>query len=39
MKRSGWVHGSRTVIALILLGLLAWGGIEGYGTLSGVLPG
>src|SRR5271166_544340 len=35
MKRSGWVHGSRTLVALILLGLLTWGGIEGYGTLRG----
>ena len=35
MKRAGWVHGSRTLVALVLLGLLTWGGIEGYGTLRG----
>jgi formylglycine-generating enzyme required for sulfatase activity len=33
MKRAGWVHGTRTLTALILLGLLTWGGIEGYGNL------
>ena len=33
MRKAGWVHGSRTLAALILLGLLTWGGIEGYGTL------
>jgi formylglycine-generating enzyme required for sulfatase activity len=32
MKRAGWVHGSRTLTALVLLGLLAWGSIEVYGT-------
>ena len=24
---------SRTLVALLLLGLLTWGGFEGYGTL------
>jgi serine/threonine protein kinase/formylglycine-generating enzyme required for sulfatase activity len=33
MKRAGWLHGTRTLTALVLLGLLAWGGIEGYGRL------
>jgi serine/threonine protein kinase/formylglycine-generating enzyme required for sulfatase activity len=33
MKQAGWVHGSRTLTALILLSLLSWGGIEGYGNL------
>jgi hypothetical protein len=33
MKRAGWVHGSRTLTALILLGLITWGGIEAYGNL------
>ena len=33
MRKAGWVHGSRTLAALVLLGLLTWGGIEGYGTL------
>ena len=33
MRRAGWVHGSRTLAALILIALLTWGGIEGYGTL------
>ena len=33
MRKAGWVHGSRTLAALILLGLLTWGGIEGYGTM------
>ena len=35
MRKAGWVHGSRTLAALVLLGLLTWGGIEGYGTLQG----
>jgi serine/threonine protein kinase/formylglycine-generating enzyme required for sulfatase activity len=33
MSRAGWVHGLRTLTALALLGLLAWGGTEGYGSL------
>jgi serine/threonine protein kinase/formylglycine-generating enzyme required for sulfatase activity len=33
MKRAGWVHGSRTLTALVLLGLVTWGGTEGYGSL------
>lgn len=33
MKRAGWVHGSRTFTALVLLGLLTWGCVEGYGSL------
>ena len=34
MRKAGWVHGSRTLAALVLLGLLTWGGIEGYDTLQ-----
>jgi len=33
MKRAAWVHGLRSLAALLLLGLLTWGGIEGYGDL------
>jgi formylglycine-generating enzyme required for sulfatase activity/tetratricopeptide (TPR) repeat protein len=33
MKRAGWVHGTRTLTALILLGLITWAGIEAYGNL------
>jgi formylglycine-generating enzyme required for sulfatase activity len=33
MKRAGRVHGRRTLTALALLGLLAWGSTEGYGRL------
>lgn len=33
MKRAGWVHGSRSLLTFLLLGLLVWGGIEGFGTL------
>ena len=33
MRKAGWVHGSRTLAALVLLGSLAWGSIEGYGSL------
>ena len=33
MKKAGRIHASRTFAALLLLGLLTWGGIEGYGTL------
>ncbi len=33
MRKAGWVHGSRTLAALILLGLLTWGGNEWYGSL------
>jgi serine/threonine protein kinase/formylglycine-generating enzyme required for sulfatase activity/tetratricopeptide (TPR) repeat protein len=33
MKRAGWVHGSRTITALVLLGLLTWCAIEWYGNL------
>jgi hypothetical protein len=34
MRRAGWVHGTRTLTTLILLGLLIWGGIEEYGRLK-----
>jgi eukaryotic-like serine/threonine-protein kinase len=33
MTRAGGVHGSRILAALVLLGLLTWGSIEGYGSL------
>ena len=33
MRKAGWVHGSRTLAALVLLGLLTCVGIESYGTL------
>ena len=33
MKRAGRVHGFRTLALVILVSLIAWGGIEGYGTL------
>ena len=33
MKRAGLVHGRRTLIALVLLGLITWGGMNGYGSL------
>src|SRR5262245_11318788 len=33
MKRAGWVHNTRTLTALILLGFLTGGGIEWYGRL------
>ena len=33
MKRASRVHGSRVLTALVLLGLLTWGSIEGYGSL------
>ena len=33
MKKAGRIHASRTFAALLLLGLLTWGGIEGYGAL------
>jgi formylglycine-generating enzyme required for sulfatase activity/tetratricopeptide (TPR) repeat protein len=33
MRKAGWIHGSRALATLILLGLLTWGGIEGYGSL------
>ena len=33
MKKAGRIHASRTFAALLLLGLLTWGGIEGYGVL------
>jgi serine/threonine protein kinase/formylglycine-generating enzyme required for sulfatase activity/tetratricopeptide (TPR) repeat protein len=32
MRRASRVCGTRTLIALILLGSLTWGGIEGYGS-------
>jgi len=35
MKRAEWVHGLRSLAALLLLGLLTWGGIEGYRDLRG----
>ena len=31
MKRAGRVHGLRALAAVLMLGLLTWGGIEGYG--------
>jgi formylglycine-generating enzyme required for sulfatase activity/tetratricopeptide (TPR) repeat protein len=34
MKQAGRVHGGRTLIALVLLGLLTWGSFEGYGRLK-----
>ncbi len=34
MKRAEWVHGLRSLAAVLLLGLLTWGGIEGYGNLK-----
>ena len=33
MHKAGWIYERRTFVALILLGLLVWGSIEGYGTL------
>ena len=33
MKRAGRVHGLRTLGSVMLVSLIAWGGIEGYGTL------
>ena len=33
MKRAGRVHGLRTLGLVLLVSLIAWGGIEGYGTL------
>ena len=33
MQVAGRVHGSRTLVALLLLCLVTWSGIEGYGTL------
>jgi formylglycine-generating enzyme required for sulfatase activity/tetratricopeptide (TPR) repeat protein len=33
MKRARWVHGLRTLGLVILVSLITWGGIEGYGTL------
>ncbi len=33
MKRTGLVHGSRILTAVVLLALLTWGCIEGYGNL------
>ena len=33
MKKAGRIHASRTFAALLLLGLLTWGGVEGYGVL------
>ncbi len=33
MKRAGRLHGTRTLTALVILGLLTWGGIEWYGRL------
>src|SRR5262249_39603170 len=33
MKRAGLVHGLRTLGTLILVSLITWGVIEGYGTL------
>ena len=33
MKRAGRVHGLRTLGLVVLVSMIAWGGIEGYGTL------
>ncbi len=33
MKRAGRVHGLRTLGSVMLVSLITWGGIEGYGTL------
>jgi formylglycine-generating enzyme required for sulfatase activity len=33
MRRAGRVHGVRALGLAIVIGLLTWGGIEGYGTL------
>ncbi len=33
MKRAGRVHGLRSLGLVILVSLITWGGIEGYGTL------
>jgi eukaryotic-like serine/threonine-protein kinase len=33
MRRAEWVHGRRSLAALLLLGLLTWGGVAGYGEL------
>ncbi len=33
MRKAGWIHGSRMVGAVFLVGLLGWGSIEGYGSL------
>ena len=33
MKRAGRVHGLRTLGLVMLVSLITWGGIEGYGTL------
>jgi len=33
MKRAGRVHGLRTLGFVMLVSLITWGGIEGYGTL------
>ena len=32
MKRAGRAHGLRALAAVLMLGLLTWGGIEGYGN-------
>ena len=34
MKRAERVHGLRSLAAVLMLGLLTWGGIEGYGHLK-----
>jgi serine/threonine protein kinase/formylglycine-generating enzyme required for sulfatase activity len=34
MRRAERVHGLRSLAALLLVGLLTWGGIEGYGNLQ-----
>ncbi len=34
MRRAEWVHGRRSLAALLLLGLLTWGGVAGYGELQ-----
>ena len=33
MKRAGRVHGLRSLGLVLLVSLITWGGIEGYGTL------
>jgi len=34
MRRAEWEYGLRSLAAVLLLGLLTWGGIEGYGDLK-----
>ena len=34
MRKAGRIRGSRTLLALLLVGMLTWVGFEGYGTLK-----